>query len=107
MKRMKMKRNAPGETKRGGMVSRRRLPTPPGRTRSRAPVAVANSRGSRANRAAMTFPAAASAWRARGRRPGSAWAPVPFSTIERIFGTLTTIKKLQRRRAACSTGPFP
>ena len=82
-----------------------RSSSPPGRTRMVTPVAVANSRGSRANLAAVTFRAAASACPARA----AAWAasaPVPYSTIDFIFPTLITSSSRAAAHAS-STGPLP
>lgn len=79
--------------------------SPSGRTCIRTPVAIANSRRSRANLAAVTFRAAASAWPARAAAY-AAWAPVPFSTINLIFPTLITSSSSAAAHA-CPTGPLP
>jgi len=74
-------------------------------TFSGTPVAVANSRGSRANLAAVTFRAAAPACPARAAAC-AAWASVPFSTIDLILFTLITSSS-RAAAQACSTGPLP
>ena len=71
----------------------------------RTPVAVANSRGSRANRAAVTRAAASPAWRLRAAACAACF-PVPFSTIDLILATLITSSSSAAAHA-CSTGSLP